>query len=59
MLIAGTKPPRRKETQKVHVKLNSHILRGTIVAASGGLLSGFDTAALAAEVTLSYRFAHL
>ena len=55
----GTRPRRGKETQKVHVKLNSPILRSMIVAASGGFLFGFDTAALAAAVTLSNRFAHL
>jgi hypothetical protein len=41
------------------VKLNSYILRSTIVAALGGLLFGFDITALAAEVTLSDRSTHL
>ena len=45
--------------QEIHVKLNSYILRSTIVAALGGLLFGFDTVDLAPEVTLSDRSTHL
>ncbi len=41
------------------MKLNSYILRSTIVAALGGLLFGFDTTDLAAEVTLSDCSTHL
>jgi hypothetical protein len=43
----------------INVKLNSYIWRSSIVAALGGLLFSLDTAALAAEVTLSDRFTHL
>jgi len=45
--------------QEIHVKLNSYILRSTIVTAFGGLLFSFDTAALPAEDTLSDRSTHL
>jgi sugar porter (SP) family MFS transporter len=37
----------QKNFQEIHVKLNSYILRSTIVAALGGLLFGFDTAVIA------------
>jgi SP family arabinose:H+ symporter-like MFS transporter len=45
--MQGTDTRHGKETQEIHVRLNTYILRSTIVAALGGLLFGFDTAVIA------------
>ena len=49
----------KQSFQEIHVKLDSYILRSTIVAALGGLLFGFDNPALAVDVALSDRSTHL
>lgn len=57
--MRGTDPHQGKETQVIHVKLNSYILRSTIVAALGGLLFGFDTAVIAGTTHALSTLYHL
>jgi MFS transporter, SP family, arabinose:H+ symporter len=57
--MRGTDPHQGKEIQEIRVKLNSYILRSTIVAALGGLLFGFDTAVIAGTTHALSTLYHL